>query len=128
MDVRMLECAATNVGGRQVRGTSRQDVREHAGARQAERRRADARAHGWRVSAREEEEEAETFGTRGGCLWATRGPHSSRGKTGRKLGSRLVTHSKFVVRIERRIVDMHGKMDLMSPRLTLSVKKCPESV
>ncbi|OWM89130.1 hypothetical protein CDL15_Pgr026293 [Punica granatum] len=34
MYVRMLERAATDIGGRQERGTSTRDVREHAGARQ----------------------------------------------------------------------------------------------
>ncbi|OWM89133.1 hypothetical protein CDL15_Pgr026296 [Punica granatum] len=148
MDVRMLEHAATDVGGRQERRTSRRDVRERAGVRacgsalghaagRAGARPADsygctvhprARPSPEMVSAREEEEEAETFGARVGYPWAASGSHGSRGKIGRKLGSRLVAHSKFGVRIKRRIVDMHGKTDLMSPRLALSVEKCPESV
>ncbi|PKI73217.1 hypothetical protein CRG98_006415 [Punica granatum] len=116
MDVRRLGRAVANTGVRRA-GARARDWRV--------RGRAGSRACGCAaVSAREEEEEAETFGARGGCPWAAHEPHGSRGKTKRKLGSRLVAHSKFLVRIERRIVDMRGKTDLMSPRLTLFVEKC----
>jgi hypothetical protein len=74
------------------------------------------------------EEEEEASRVKGDSSWIARGSHDRRGETGKKLGSRLIAHSKFVVWIERRIIDIREEMDTMSPRLAFSVRNCQMSV
>ncbi|OWM72506.1 hypothetical protein CDL15_Pgr013861 [Punica granatum] len=43
------------------------------------------------------EEEEEASRAKGDSSWVALGSHDRRGETGKKLGSRLIAHSKFVV-------------------------------
>ncbi|PKI56806.1 hypothetical protein CRG98_022764 [Punica granatum] len=43
------------------------------------------------------EEEEEASRAKGDSSWAGRGSHDRRGETGKKLGSRLIAHSKLVI-------------------------------
>ncbi|OWM72606.1 hypothetical protein CDL15_Pgr013074 [Punica granatum] len=43
------------------------------------------------------EEEEEASRAKGDSSWVARGSHDRRGETGKRLGSRLIAHSKFVV-------------------------------
>ncbi|PKI60736.1 hypothetical protein CRG98_018856 [Punica granatum] len=46
------------------------------------------------------EEEEEASRAKGDSSWAARGSHNRRGETGKKLGYRLIAHSRLVVQIE----------------------------
>ncbi|OWM84254.1 hypothetical protein CDL15_Pgr011639 [Punica granatum] len=43
------------------------------------------------------EEEEEASRAKGDSSWLARGSHDRRGETGKRLGSRLIAHSKLVV-------------------------------
>ncbi|PKI59461.1 hypothetical protein CRG98_020151 [Punica granatum] len=108
------------------RRLARERAAVSAGVRLRVRRRIFWLREGKLSSCIEEEEEASR--AKGDSSWVARGSHDRRGETGKKLGSRLIAHSKLVVRIERRIIDIREDTDLMSPRLAFSVRNCQLSI